>query len=204
MIMRRLGIPHVEYTLTFDNGEPYSLCENFITPTTELISAWRVKEAFKQDNRDSDFVHLLRCCDELEIPNVRAALNKMLTLDYIISNEDRHYNNFGFVRDAETLQWQGLAPIYDSGTSLWYNTRFVGRAMECKPFKKDHAAQIELADDLSWFNDDALRDGGGEFMEVFSWSENVDDERRTALAAAIRERCEQVERMKRKRLTTPD
>ncbi len=47
----------------------------------------------------------------------------MLTLDYIIANGDRHYNNFGFIRNAETLEWQGLAPIFDSGASLWHNTQ---------------------------------------------------------------------------------
>jgi len=30
-IMRRLGIPHVDYALKFDGGEIYSLCENFVT-----------------------------------------------------------------------------------------------------------------------------------------------------------------------------
>ena len=37
--------------------------------------------------------------------------NKMLKVDYIIANEDRHYNNFGFIRNADTLEWLGLAPV---------------------------------------------------------------------------------------------
>ena len=46
----------------------------------------------------------------------------MLATDYILANTDRHLGNFGFLRDSETLEWKGLAPIYDSGTSLWQMT----------------------------------------------------------------------------------
>lgn len=51
-LMRRLNITHVDYTLTFDGGKPYSLCDNFITPDTELVPAWYVNESFKQNNHD--------------------------------------------------------------------------------------------------------------------------------------------------------
>ena len=40
--MQRLNIPHVDYSLIWNDGYPYSVCEDFITPDTELISAWRV------------------------------------------------------------------------------------------------------------------------------------------------------------------
>ncbi len=29
----------------------------------------------------------------------------MLTADYLIANYDRHYNNFGAIRNADTLEW---------------------------------------------------------------------------------------------------
>jgi hypothetical protein len=47
-------------------------------------------------------------------------------------------------------------------------------------------------DDLSWFDHDALYSVGSECAEILSRSEEVDDERRAALAAALTERCEQV------------
>ena len=192
-VMRRLNISHVDYKVTFDNDKPYSLCENFITPETELVPAWRVRETLKKDNRDSDYTHLLRCCETHGISGVQAALNKMLALDYIISNEDRHYNNFGFVRNAETLEWLGFAPIFDSGTSLWYNTRFVGRATDSKPFRKSHDEQIKLVDDWSWYNADALKNIGEEILDILPESEAVDTDRRNALAKAVTARCEKLE-----------
>jgi len=196
-IMRRLCIPHVTYTLTFDNGKPYSLCGNFITPDTELIPAWRVKETAKKDNRRSELTHLLYCCENLGIPGVRDALDKMLVLDYIIANEDRHYNNFGFVRDADTLQWQGLAPIFDSGTSLWHNTQRVGSRIECKPFRKEHSEQIKLVNDLTWFDRSALDGIDEEIREILSASEDVDAARSEAIAKSVMERANQIERLQR-------
>ena len=192
-VMRRLNIPHIDYTLTFDGGKPYSLCDNFITPDTELVPAWRIKETVKKDNRDSNYTHLLRCCDALGISDIGTQLDKMLVLDYIISNEDRHYNNFGFIRNAETLEWLGFAPVFDSGTSLWYNTPRVGSDMECKPFRKNYAEQIKLVEDLSWFDTEKLNGIDSEIIEIFSKSELVDETRRARIASAVKERCGQIE-----------
>ena len=39
-------------------------------------------------------------------------------LDFLIMNEDRHLNNFGIIRDVNTLKWLDMAPIFDNGQSL--------------------------------------------------------------------------------------
>ncbi|MDR2571034.1 MAG: HipA domain-containing protein [Oscillospiraceae bacterium] len=184
-IMRRFGINHVNYELVVDNGKPYSLCENFVTPDTELVPAWRVREVIKKDNRDSNFTHFLRCCEHLGILDVRAALDQMLILDYIISNEDRHYNNFGFIRNAETLEWLGLAPLYDNGTSLWYNTMRVGSPVESKPFRSSHFEQIKLVKDKSRFDLSVLDGIEDEIMEIFKSSNEVDQSRRAEIAKSV-------------------
>ena len=191
VVMRRLEVEHIPYTLTFINGEPYSLCENFITSDTELITAWRVIQTKKQPSNRSLRDHFYDCCDILGAQNVRDSMNKMLTVDYIISNEDRHLNNFGLIRNAETLEWYGLAPVYDSGTSLWYNmnTRRVGATVESKPFRRTHAEQIKLVDDLSWYDFEQFSGLGEEIMEVMSGSEAIDVERRLSITFAVVERC---------------
>jgi hypothetical protein len=195
-LMSRLGISHVDYTLTWSDGKPYSLCQNFVTSDTELIPAWHIKELFKKDNRDSEYSHLLRCTDGLGISGVKEAIDRMLTLDFIIANEDRHYNNFGFIRDALTLNWIGFAPIYDSGTSLWYNTRYVGAAVEGKPFKKNSDAQMKLVDDLSWFDSAALDGFADECRGVLACADAVDDERQEAITEAIVRRAERIDEQK--------
>jgi hypothetical protein len=199
-VMRRLGVSHAEYTLMFERGAPYSLCENFITPDTELVPAWRVYDAYKKDNRDSDLTHLLRCSDILEIPGVREGIDKMLAIDYIIANEDRHWGNFGFVRDANTLEWKGFAPIFDSGTSLWLNTSAIGRDTESRPFRKSHGEQIKLVSDLRWFDYGAVGGIKDECREILakSRSDEFTVERRDKIAEAVARRCEQIERLREK------
>jgi len=193
-IMRRLGINHVPYTLTIDKGKPYSLCENFITQETELIPAWRIIGTLKKSNQDSAFTHLLRCCETLGIVGVEAAIGKMLTLDYIIANEDRHYNNFGFIRNPDTLEWRGFAPVYDSGTSLWYNTAHVGSRIESKPFKKSHTEQINLVADMKWINFGALKGIDEAIRDILALSTDIDPSRRDAIARVVPERAGQIER----------
>lgn len=45
---------------------------------------------------------------------------QMNILDYITANTDRHYGNFGFLRNAETLEWIGNAPNFDTGNAMFY------------------------------------------------------------------------------------
>ena len=40
---------------------------------------------------------------------------------YLISNTDRHMNNIAVIRDPDSLEILGMAPIYDSGNSMFYN-----------------------------------------------------------------------------------
>ena len=197
-IMKHLKIPHIAYNLFSEGEKMYSVCENFVTADTELVPAWRVVQTMKRLNSDSELTHLLRCCEGLEMETIGiiSAIDKMLTLDYIIANEDRHYNNFGVLRNAETLEWIGFAPIYDSGTSLWHNTQNVGSAVESKPFKKSHEEQLKLVQNLSWFDYGALKDIHIESAEIFARSSAVSAERAEAIGNAIMSRAGLVEQMR--------
>lgn len=85
----------------------------------------------------------------------------MITIDYIIVNEDRHLNNFGLMRNAETLKYVGVAPIYDSGLSVWFNSpdpqiKVGARKAVCKLFKDNHAEQIKFVSSFDWLDFDKL------------------------------------------------
>ena len=88
-------------------------------------------------------------------------------LDYLIANEDRHLNNVGILRNEETLEWIGMAPIYDSGSSLGYDKIPDQMSSEwevvCKHFKKHHAEQIKLVTSFDWIDFDRLS-GVGELI----------------------------------------
>lgn len=138
--MERLDILCVEYNIVWDSGLPYSVGEDFVTVDTELVSAWHILQTQKKPNNVSLYQHFINCCEKLGVMNFVQDLDKMLVLDYIIANEDRHLNNFGLLRNAETLEWLGFAPIYDSGSSLGYDklaSQIRSQTeITCKPFKK--------------------------------------------------------------------
>ena len=69
-IMKRLDIPHVEYSLLIEDDYPYSVCEDFITPDTDLISAWHLMQTVKKPNHVSVYQHYLDCCKAFGIPGI--------------------------------------------------------------------------------------------------------------------------------------
>ena len=43
---------------------------------------------------------------------------RMLVIDMIVANDDRHYGNIGVLRDTSTGIYKGLAPLWDFDASL--------------------------------------------------------------------------------------
>ena len=194
-IMERLGIPYVPYEVTWNKGAPYSVCKDFVTRDTELVPAWRILKTQKKSNNVSVYQHFVNCCDWLGIQGAVPFLDRMIVLDYIIANEDRHFNNFGVLREAETLKWLGFAPIYDSGSSLGYDKTPMQIRSEkdvvCKPFKNHHAEQLKLVSDFSWIDFDRLEDVGELIESVLTaeGTENyVDEIRIRAITGSVKRR----------------
>ena len=195
-IANRLGIPHVPYTLIAEHGELCSGCEDFITPETDLVAAAQVMSAFKKRNEQSEYEFYIECCEKLGIVDAREKLEQMLVLDYLIVNEDRHLNNFGLIRNAVTLEWVGVAPLYDNGNSMWFN-RVVGEIhadddsnIKTPLWKKNPTENLELVTDFSWLDLSAL-DGIEDFArELYEKSEYMEPIRVDTLANALRTRIE--------------
>lgn len=198
-IMERLDIPHVKYSLITEEEYPYSICEDFITPQTELISAWYVMQTEKKPNHISVYQHYVNCCEKLGIPKIKESLDQMMVVDYLIANEDRHQNNFGVIRDAENLNFIGTSPLFDSGTSLWFDKPMpmIGRTakLRCKPFKNTHEEQIKLVSSFDWLDISKLKGVEEEFRELVRDSIFIDNTRCDAICKAIKERINSLEKV---------
>ena len=118
MICDRLGFNHVPYTLDVYKDTVVSKCPCFITKNTELITAYQIKNNMKRYDSEEDYEEYIKCLEENGIPNVREKIENMYILDFLIMNEDRHLNNFGIIRDVNTLKWLDVAPIFDNGMAL--------------------------------------------------------------------------------------
>ena len=60
----------------------------------------------------------IKILENHNIKDARIKMEDMYILDFLIMNEDRHLNNFGIIRDVNTLKWLDVAPIFDNGQSL--------------------------------------------------------------------------------------
>jgi len=192
----------VSYKLEVIDSKPFSICENFITPDTELVTAHQISLTKKRESHISRYEHFLACCADLEIPNVESFLHQQIALDYLIVNTDRHWGNFGAIRDVNTLKFIGMAPIYDNGTSLWHdksNTAIDAvtdfKTEHPRPFKRDIFQQLKLATSFENFDVAKLNHIEDKLNEVLSASPSIDEARNDALCSAIMARRDKMKRI---------
>lgn len=181
-LMTKLGVDHIPYHLIWMEELPYSVCPDFITVDTELVSAHHISKVLPRGSSDTKYDHYLRCCDALGIPGIRPQLDRMLVIDYLMANEDRHMGNFGAIRNVNTLEWVGPAPIFDCGTSLWHDHlfRWGGAEMDApsKPFAERHDQQVRLVQSFDWLDSSALKEAGNDLADALgSASRFIDDTR---------------------------
>lgn len=119
-ICKRLGFNHVTYTLDLYKNTVVSKCPCFINKDIELVTAYQVVSDIWDFNVDS-YEKYISKLEEMGINDARREVENMFILDFLITNEDRHLNNFGIIRDINTLKWVCVAPIFDNGQSLNIN-----------------------------------------------------------------------------------
>ncbi len=169
-ICERLGFNHVKYTIDTYKDIVVSKCPCFITKDTEFITCNQIKNDMERHDNLEDYEEYIKKLEDNGIENAREKVENMYILDYIVMNEDRHLNNFGIIRDVNTLKWLDVAPIFDNGQSLnieYYDEEEVhisgnGRLFyEVKPFdeiikliKNIKRIDISKLDGIvEWFDD---------------------------------------------------
>ena len=102
---------------------PCSLSPMFTSVETEFVSAYQIVAAYKVPNDVSLYEALIRQAVSLgaDEKEVRAFLEYMILTDFILTNTDRHLNNFGFLYDPQQHRLSGMAPLFDTGNSLFYD-----------------------------------------------------------------------------------
>jgi hypothetical protein len=146
----------VPYELYAKENRVYSACENMLTDEEEYVPALYVDELLPKDESQqpcAPMEHYLRCCELLGVEGVREHLSKMIVLDYLLANFDRHVRNFGLIRNVNSLEWR-IAPLFDSGSCLWCTTiplREHELGYVSQPFVHDPELQLQTVRDASWF-----------------------------------------------------
>ena len=147
-LLKKMKIPHVTYSIVEKGDMPYSVCPMFTDRNTEYVPAGAILDIKPKLNNESAYIHFMDCVNTLHIPVEKSQIDTMLAFDYLINNSDRHYGNFGFLRNAETMKFIGMAPLFDHGNSMWFNNLNYDIKLSqqpAKPFKDEQEAQIKLA-----------------------------------------------------------
>lgn len=129
---KRLGcsnyVPYFLEKVTFEGTDyPCSLNEMFTSQELELVSGYQLIKDFKvpQDMSEYECMVKLAAAQGLDETTVRKQLEYTIMTDFILTNTDRHYNNFGFLYDSAKKKIVRMAPIFDTGNALFYQEDYI-------------------------------------------------------------------------------
>jgi hypothetical protein len=206
MVCGRLGIPHVPYSLDWEDGEPVSRCPNMTDKDREFVEAILVYYTREPSYFGSGkYAHYCDCARRLGVDGNVRMMDRMMVLDYLILNHDRHFKNFGILRNSETLNAASAAPVFDSGSSLFHEDRAAAIALPEKAKMRAECfdtldRQLGLVKDWSWFDGKKLEGLGKECLELLMGVPSVEKERAEKITGALEQRVQAALRLAEQKL----
>ena len=139
LLLDELKFEHVPYNIEKDNNNEYiSICPCIVDNNLEMISA---KDICRKYEIEQNYNSIINLAKKKKCEPFIDSINKMVILDYLIDNEDRHWNNFGIIGDAITGDWIKGIPIFDNGYSLWNNIKVDNNYKSHSSFSNDTNAE---------------------------------------------------------------
>jgi len=117
-ICERLDFNYCKYDIDIIDKKIVSKCDCFIRDNEEIITAYDIYHSEKKDNNTNDFDYYTNILIKHGINNAKEELENMFFIDYLVMNFDRHLKNFGIIRNVETLEWEKVTPIFDTGECM--------------------------------------------------------------------------------------
>lgn len=102
----------VPYDMRFHHGRLVSTCPLF---TSESIGLAKTAAITREERSISGLLEYFRSIGSED------AFRRMMILDAIILNTDRHLGNFGVLFDTDTMQVKTMAPVFDNNRSLLFD-----------------------------------------------------------------------------------
>lgn len=119
-----LEVECVPYRVEYVQGKRIqrlvSICPCVIGQNEEIIDAYSILKEYQIPLGEpmGTYHRYLKILQEHQIQGAEEAMQKMWMTDYLLLNEDRHLSNFGVIRNVETLRWERICPIYDTGRAM--------------------------------------------------------------------------------------
>ena len=204
-IMNEFGIEHVEYGLVRNesNNMPLSICKCMVNRNTEFIPAQVVKDMELKQNRN-DYERFIDICKKRGINDVKEKLDEMIAIDYIIGNTDRHTGNFGIIREANSLEWIKMVPIFDNGNSFCHDVKNVDDVKRnqdtvCRWYPESNYEKLGLMEYPEWYSENKGENIKNIVYDILRKNENIKEEKREALVEIVNIRIKEFEKLIRKK-----
>lgn len=120
----------VEYELCVVNGKNACLSKDFLNHDESFKSFRGIYRAYTGNHLSKDILRINSIEDRVEFVidffkeklniDIKSYLQRVLWLDYIVKNDDRHFGNLGLVFNSTSKTYR-TAPIFDNGSSLLSN-----------------------------------------------------------------------------------
>ncbi len=108
-ILDKCNVNHVHYEAVDENDEYLCICSCMTNDDYSIVTAHEYKDYCY--NNDLDF--------EEEVLRIDAdSYYKMWIVDYLVSNGDRHSNNWGFYMNNKTMELVSLHPLFDHNNAF--------------------------------------------------------------------------------------
>lgn len=176
---------------------PCSLSPMFTSVETEFVSAYQIVANYKVPNDISLYEALIRQAVSLGAneEEARSFLEYMILTDFILTNTDRHLNNFGFIYDPKQHRLSGMAPLFDTGNSLFYDCDVIPHGgnlldISVNSFSKREADQLHYVKTDAGVKLESLAHFPEEAEALLKEYTDMTDERATETARTIEEKIE--------------
>lgn len=133
------------YKADYGHGHRMTVTANaFTSETLEFVPAADIIRAYQKPDVSPYDTFVNACAKNgLNKDEVVAFLDYQILTDFVITNTDRSYENFGVLRDADTLRFVKLAPLFDSGNSMFFDLDMTRGTLDLKDIPVESFASNE-------------------------------------------------------------
>ena len=188
---------HVETAKVEGAEMPCSLNPLFTSLDLEFVSAYQLIRFHKKLNEKSYYESIIQeavLCG-LEEKEIRKHLEYTILTDFILTNTDRHFNNFGFLYHSKKKCFISAAPVFDTGNSLFYNKEFISTGkhlldVSVTSFKEREVDLLSYVTDKNLIDLHKLTDFPYEVCTLLKQHTNMPVERAEKIAETVQQKIE--------------
>ncbi len=191
---------HVSYSLERirirGTDYPCSLSPLFTSETKEFVSAYQLLMDYKIPNESSLYASLVSRAATmgLEEEKISRQMEYTIMTDFILSNTDQHLNNMGFLREPEQHRFTDMAPVFDTGNSLFYDRDVIPHGenlldIKVNSFSRRETEMLRYVKNIR-LDLEMLADFPDEAESLLLQNTKMPEERAEEIAHTVREKIE--------------